>query len=370
MLKNNILILIFLLCYSSAVVAQEKKTCNKPKEEVELDLNSITKCANGSKDEVSSLSTRNSKKVNIEVSSRRRVIRRRATATSASSIKASNKLDEIKKSTSLVGELDLANKNVAEKLPYNFVEEKPLFSSCKDVAIVEQEKCFKKELHKHIKKNFKYPESSYSKSIQGRVLVQFVIDEFGTVRDVVTRGPIQGEELENEAKRIIERLPKINPGKMAGTPIKVKYGTAIAFKIPGKAPSNVKIKSKENVVLGEVVNFSKVQKIPLFKSCINKKSDDDKLDCFNEKLQKHIQKYFAYPEEAAKKNIEGRVYAYFVIDKDGDVVNIKTRGPKNGKTLEYATKKLVEKLPKFIPGTQNGQPTNVKYAFPINFKLN
>lgn len=369
MLKK--VLFVFLLVISQTIVAQGKKTCETPEEEVQLDLNSITKCAvNGAKDETSSLVERKSKRVTIEVSSRRRVIRRRTTATTANSLKASDKLEKIKKSTSLVGNLDLSNKKIAEKLPYNFVEEKPMFSSCSDVPLVEQEKCFKKELQNHIRKNFNYPKGSYSKSIQGRVLVQFVINEFGSVEDIVTRGPIEGEELEAEAKRIIEKLPKIKPGKMAGNSIKVKYGIPITFRIPGKAPSNVRRKSKENVVLKNVVNFATVENIPLFKSCGNKKSDDDKLDCFNTQMTKHVQKYFAYPEEAAKNNIEGRVYAYFIIDKNGDIVNIKTRGPKNGKVLEYATRKLVEKLPKFIPGKQNGEATNVKYAFPINFKLN
>lgn len=369
---NKIFTLFVLASLQQGLFSQEK-SCNKPKEEIIEDLNSITKCdiEKNSTDETSKLTTRNSKRITIQVSSRRRVIRRKKSVSSVGySAKSANKLEKIKNSTSLVGKLELSNKGIAEKLPFDFVEEKPSFSDCKDVATETQGECFKNEILQHIKRNFKYPQNSYDKSIQGRVLVQFVIDEFGIVNDIITRGPLKGEELEAEAKRIIRKLPKFRPGKIAGNTVKVKYGIPINFKIPGKAPSNVAKKSRENVVLDEVVNFASVQNIPLFKGCENSGSDDDKLNCFNKKMTKHVKKYFAYPEDAAKNNISGRVYAYFVIDKQGDVVNIKTRGPKNGELLEYATKKLVEKLPKFIPGKQNGKATNVKYAFPINFKLN
>lgn len=366
---KQILLLIVFAMFQQSIVAQDD-TCDSPEDELELDLNSITKCAvEDTKDETSSLTARNSKRVTIQVSSRRRVIRKRSAVSSASSINATNKLEKIKKSTSLVGDLDLANKNVAEKLPFAFVEEKPTFSSCESAPLKQQAACFKLELQKHIKKNFKYPSKSFNKSIQGRVLIQFVINEFGNIENIITRGPFKGEELEKEARRIVEKLPKFNPGKVNGTPIKVKYGFPINFKIPGKKPSNVVKKAKANVELAEVVTFAKVESIPLFKSC-NKGSDDDKLDCFNMEMTKHVQKYFAYPKEAAQNNIQGRVYAYFTIDKNGEVVNIKTKGPKGGEVLEVATKKLVEKLPKFIPGKHNGKAANVKYAFPINFRLN
>lgn len=370
-MRIRILPLVLLTVFHT-VFSQKTKTCDKPKEEEEIieDINSIAlpKCPIDEK--VEKLTSRNSKRMTVSVAPRRRIVRRKKKASTVNCVKVTNKIKKIKKSTSLVGRLELDNNKIAEKLPFDFVEEKPKFSDCSDVSIAEQGKCFKKEILRHIKHNFRYPKTSFEKSIQGRVLVQFVIDEYGQVGEILTRGPVQGSELEEEAKRIITKLPKLTPGRMAGNPIKVKYGVPITFKIPGKLPSNVRKKNRENVALSDVVNFANIQKIPLFTSCKAKKSDDDKLNCFNSKMAKHVQKYFAYPDEAANNNIQGRVYAYFVIDKEGDVVNIKTRGPKNGEMLEYATKKIVEKLPKFIPGKQNGKVMNVKYAFPINFRLN
>lgn len=368
--KKHLLSVFIAILSQGVSFSQNESTCGSSKKEDDLhiDINSITKCA--AKDETSSVTSRNAKRVTVQVSARRRIIRRKkSVASSVSSIKATNKLEEIKKNAALVSKLNLDDDDVAEKLPFSFVEEKPAFPKCSDASLNQQAECFKTEILKHIQKHFRYPEKSHAKSIQGRVLIQFVIDEYGDITDIITRGPMEGKELEDEAKRIITKMPKLSPGKMFGKPIKVKYGIPITFKIPGRAPSNVRKKNKENVTLSEVVNFASVEQIPLFKSCKNKDTDDKKLDCFNSQMAKHVKKYFTYPEDASKNNIQGRVYAYFVIDKEGDIVNIKTRGPKNGELLEAATKTLVEKLPKLIPGKHNGKEANVKYAFPINFKL-
>lgn len=367
---NKIYTLILVILFHQTIFSQQKdETCDSPKEQVILDLSDITKCTVGTAN-----SSKKPSQLALKAPTRRRVvrrvIRRKNSASSVNSLNANNKLEKIKSSTSLVENLDLANKDMADKLPFSFVEEKPNFSSCANSTGDEQALCFKTELFKHIRKNFKYPTKSFDQGIQGRVLIQFVIDELGNVQDVIARGPTKGEELEDEAKRIINKLPKFSPGKMNGMPIKVKYGFPIGFRIPGRKATNVKVKNKENVALENVVNFASVSNIPLFKDCKSKVSKEDKLKCFNDQMSKHVQRYFVYPKEASSQNIEGRVYAYFVIDSEGDVVNIKTRHPKGGEILGRATKEIFKKLPKFIPGKQDGKSVNVKHAFPINFQIN
>ncbi|MDY0781657.1 energy transducer TonB [Tenacibaculum sp. IB213877] len=360
---RKLLLLVVVLFLQQNFYAQDKQTCDTPTDEPALDLNSITKCTIENTDEEGN----KSKQVSIQVTSRKRVIRKRDAVTGVGSVNTSHKLADLKKKASLVGSLDLSKEEVVEKVPFNLVEEIPLFSSCEKVAIYEQEKCFKEEISNHIKKNFRYPQEAYDKSIQGRVLVQFVIEKDGSVGDLNIRGPYGGEILEEEAKRIVNKLPKFRPGKHNGKTVKVKYGIPIGFRIPGKKPSNVKPSSK-TITITDAINMAKTDSAPLFRAC--KRTGDNSVDCFNEEMIKHVNKYFAYPQEAVDKNIEGKVYAYFIVDKNGDVVNIKTRGPKGGEVLETAVKKLVEKLPKLEPGKKSGKSVNVKYAFPINFQLN
>lgn len=114
--------------------------------------------------------------------------------------------------------------------------------------------------------------------------------------------------------------------------------------------------------------FSTVDDIPMFTSCTNGSSDEN-LNCFNSEMMKHIQQHFRYPTEAMKNSIEGEVWVRFIIDKNGDVKNIKTVGPENGETLEEEAKRVVTKLPNFKPAKKRRKPISVKYGFPINFSL-
>ncbi|SEC33172.1 TonB family C-terminal domain-containing protein [Tenacibaculum sp. MAR_2009_124] len=124
--------------------------------------------------------------------------------------------------------------------------------------------------------------------------------------------------------------------------------------------------SREEVKKAE--RFSTVGELPSFDAC-DGSSDDERLDCFNLEMIKHIQKHFRYPSEAVRGQIEGEVWVRFIIDKNGYVKNIKTLGPKGGELLNEEAKRVVTKLPRFAPAKKNGRSVSVKYGFPINFSL-
>ncbi|TDQ27733.1 energy transducer TonB [Tenacibaculum caenipelagi] len=360
---------------SLAAVGQE--VCTTPDESI-ADPNSITKCA------IQDVDGSAKKQLSIEVSTRRRVVRKNKEAVSAigGNIDTSQKVADIKKNSLLVGKLELEdNSATIEKIPFNLVEEIPLFEKCNNVPLIKQAKCFESNMAKHIIKNFRYPQEAIDAGVQGRVLVQFTINEQGDVESILMRGPKGGEALEKEANRIIKDLPKFIPGKHNGKAVKVKYGVPITFKAPGetnnstnntvaKRPKKVIRKApvvKEKVIT-DFVKFAEVHSIPQFKTC-TKVPDMQKLTCFNERMVSHIQRNFNYPAAAAAQNIEGRVWVRFIIDKNGKVTNIKMKGPENGQLLELEAKKMVSNLPTFVPGEHNGKTTNVEYYIPVNFRL-
>ncbi|RKF03171.1 TonB family protein [Tenacibaculum lutimaris] len=356
---------------SLAAVGQE--VCTTPDETV-ADPNSITKCA------VEDTDNGAGKQLSIEVSTRRRVVRKNKEAVSAiGGINSSQKVADIKKNSLLVGKLELEdNSATIEKIPFNLVEEIPLFDKCNNVPLIKQAKCFETNMTKHIVKNFNYPQEALDAGIQGRVLVQFTINEQGDVESILMRGPEGGESLEKEASRIINNLPKFIPGKHNGKNVKVKYGVPITFKAPGASNTKTTNVNKTSVAntskvvkekeITDFVKFAEVQSIPQFKAC-TKVADMQKLNCFNERMISHIQRNFNYPAGAAEQNIEGRVWVRFIIDKNGDVSNIKMKGPENGQLLEQEAKKMVANLPTFVPAKHNGKSANVEYYIPINFKL-
>jgi protein TonB len=81
-----------------------------------------------------------------------------------------------------------------------------------------------------------------------------------------------------------------------------------------------------------------------------------------------IQKNLIYPEKAKAEGIEGRVFITFTIEKDGSVSNVKIlRGIGGG--CDEAVKEVIEKMPKWKPGTQRGKPVRVQFNLPIKFEL-
>ena len=86
-------------------------------------------------------------------------------------------------------------------------------------------------------------------------------------------------------------------------------------------------------------------------------------------LMKYIQKNVRYPAIAKEYNITGKVYITFIVDKKGNVTNVKVaRGV--DKNLDAEAVRVVKSLPKYKPGKQRGKPVRVMFTIPINFTLN
>ena len=86
------------------------------------------------------------------------------------------------------------------------------------------------ECMKWLSKNMKYPTISQENGVQGRVIVQFVVNADGTIVDpVVVRGV--DPYLDKEALRVISTMPKWKPGKQRGKAVRVKYTVPVMFRL-------------------------------------------------------------------------------------------------------------------------------------------
>jgi periplasmic protein TonB len=84
-----------------------------------------------------------------------------------------------------------------------------------------------------IRKNIRYPEGAYRHGIQGVVILVFVIEEDGSVSHIELKKGI-GEGCDEEAARVVRMMPRWEPGKRGGRPVRVIVQMPIVFKIPGK----------------------------------------------------------------------------------------------------------------------------------------
>jgi protein TonB len=102
--------------------------------------------------------------------------------------------------------------------PFVVVEEMPMFPGGDSTLL------------SYISHNTKYPESSKTNKIQGKVIVRFCVTALGSIdRISVLRGV--NPELDAEAVRVVSSLPAFKPGKQGGKAVPVWYMVPIEFSL-------------------------------------------------------------------------------------------------------------------------------------------
>ena len=86
-------------------------------------------------------------------------------------------------------------------------------------------------------------------------------------------------------------------------------------------------------------------------------------------MLKYIMENIKYPEQAMKEGIQGRVTVRFIVEKDGSISNVKPVLSVHP-LLDKEAVRVVESMPKWSPGKQNGKPVRVRFNVPVMFKLN
>lgn len=85
-------------------------------------------------------------------------------------------------------------------------------------------------LNSWLSKNLRYPELAQQNNIEGRVIVQFVVEKDGSIsHPVIARGV--DKELDKEAIRVVKRMPKWQPGKNNGIAVRSKFTLPVVFKL-------------------------------------------------------------------------------------------------------------------------------------------
>ena len=85
-------------------------------------------------------------------------------------------------------------------------------------------------------------------------------------------------------------------------------------------------------------------------------------------LMQYLSSHIKYPAIAEENGIQGRVICTFVVERDGSITDVKIAKSVDP-SLDKEAMRVVSKMPKWIPGKQNGSAVRVKYTLPVTFRL-
>jgi len=202
-------------------------------------------------------------------------------------------------------------------------------------------------LKNYLRDNLRYPEEAKEKGIEGRVVVQFWIEEDSTLsRIVVISDP--KPLLDAEAVRLVRSMPKWKPATHKGTPVRCRYVVPVHFKLDEE--NRVPADSEDGFVchLGET--------IPEFPGGV-------------EALMNYLKTSIRYPISAQKKGVEGRVIVRFLVNVDGSISNAEVIKSVD-KLLDDEALRIVREMPKWKPGRNGkGEVEAMTFNLPIQFRL-
>ncbi|MBB69044.1 MAG: energy transducer TonB [Flavobacteriaceae bacterium] len=123
----------------------------------------------------------------------------------------------------------------------------------------------------------------------------------------------------------------------------------------------------EEVVEDVEVPFAVIENVPEYPGC-ERGSNAEKRKCMSDKIAKFVQRKFN-TDLAGDLGLSGRqrISVIFKIDKNGNVVGVRSRAPHP--RLEKEAARVINMLPKMKPGRQRGKPVIVPYSLPITFQV-
>lgn len=148
------------------------------------------------------------------------------------------KLDEVEKSDKSIGAFtvegnDEVGGEVLKAKEEIAAPEPPKEEDTKVFDVVEQMPSFpggQAALMQWLASNMSYPVIAAENGVQGRVIVQFVVEKDGSVSDVQVVKSVD-PSLDKEAKRVVSAMPRWIPGKQNGAAVRVKYTVPVTFKL-------------------------------------------------------------------------------------------------------------------------------------------
>ncbi len=207
----------------------------------------------------------------------------------------------------------------------------------------------------YVKSNIKYPEDARNAKIEGRVVVEFFVDQEGNPCEFEVKRKVHSS-LDSEAIRVLNSMPKWKPGMQRGRPVRTRYTVSIAYFLSDSVKVEIFLGTSEvweRQVQGEI--FQVVEQMPEFPGGMAA-------------MMNYLAENIQYPTDANAAGIQGRVIAEFVVDKEGWICDVNLT-KKVFPSLDAEAMRIIKNMPQWKPGMQRGKAVNVRYTIPILFSL-
>lgn len=236
-------------------------------------------------------------------------------------------------------------------LIFNSVEQMPEFEGGQNA------------LMQYLSSNIKYPSKARENNIEGRVVVRFVVCTDGSLcNEEIVRSV--DSSMDQEVIRVVKAMPNWKPAKQNGQLVKAYFTLPVSFKLQGQEKDSALPDAREYLtkkeepapVEEEEKIFTSVEHIAEFPGGTTA-------------LMKFLAENIKYPPAAIDKNITGRVITQFVVGKDGIIRNIVIKNDVPNSGFGQEAVRVINSMPKWNPGMQNGQRVSTYYTLPVTFKM-
>lgn len=199
-----------------------------------------------------------------------------------------------------------------------------------------------------LKKNYKAP---YVDNLKGKIYVTFMVEKDGTLSNIKVLRDI-GHGTGEEAIRVLKLSPKWIPAKKNGKPVRWQYSFPITITEPSDAAKLYNITQNSSVIPvieeeNQVHGTAGIEVKPEYPGGV-------------EAMNGFIKENF----KNSKEGLTGKIFATFIIEKDGSLSDIKIL-----KDLGFGTGteaiRVIKSFPKWSPGKQNNKIVRVQYSIPM-----
>ncbi len=213
-----------------------------------------------------------------------------------------------------------------------------------------------------------YPEAARRNKITGRVFVSFSVTSTGAVQDVkVVKG--LGSGCDEAAVNAVQQLPRFVPGKQNGRAVWVSFTVPVNFQEAGATNAASVAQAAAPAANRAFTYVEQMPKLPGQPKTTDKTLAEagGSYAADQAALQKAVLKNLVYPAEVLDGRSEGVVYTSFAVSPTGDVEDAKI-GRGLCAACDAAVLAAVHKLPKLVPGRQNGQAVSVAMNLPVTLR--